>query len=138
MLASPPAAQVGGMPRRAAEGIELLADATRRQIVALIASRIRHPSDIARALGLSRPAVSRQLRLLIEAGLLRWRWSKIDRRMRVYVIDPEMQEPILAWLAGVDLRRARPAVRIWWSPPVRVHRCRHDARALTVDRDDFG
>lgn len=126
------------MPRRAAEGIELLADATRRQIVALIAGRIRHPSDIALALGLTRPAVSRQLRLLVEAGLLRWRWSRIDRRMRVYVVDAAMQEPILAWLAGVDIRRARPATQIWWSPPMRVHRLRHDARQLQVDRDDFG
>jgi DNA-binding transcriptional ArsR family regulator len=125
------------MPRRAAEGIELLADATRRQIVALIAGRIRHPSDIAHALGLSRPAVSRQLRLLVEAGLLRWRWSTIDRRSRVYAIEPAMQEPILAWLAGVDLRRVRPAVQILWSPPARVHRLKRDARQLTVDRDDF-
>ena len=125
------------MPRRAAEGIELLADATRRQIVALIAGRIHHPSDIAQALGLSRPAVSRQLRLLVQAGLLRWRWSLIDRRSRVYRIEPAMQEPILAWLAGVDLRRARPAIQIWWSPPMRVHRRRRDARELTVDRDDF-
>ena len=125
------------MPRRAAEGIELLADATRRQIVALIAARIRHPSDIASALGLRRPAVSRQLALLVNAGLLRWRRSTIDRRMRVYVIDPAMQEPILAWLAGVDLRRVRPAIRIWWSPPARVHRLRRDARELQVDRDDF-
>jgi DNA-binding IclR family transcriptional regulator len=125
------------MPRRAAEGIELLADATRRQIVALIAGRIRHPSDIALALGLSRPAVSRQLRLLVEAGLLGWRWSKIDRRMRVYFIDPSMQEPILAWLAGVDLRRARPAAQIWWSPPMRLPGRPRGARLLRVDRDDF-
>src|SRR5262245_48067048 len=115
------------MPRRRAEGIELLADATRRQIVALIAARVRHPSDIAQALALSRPAVSRQLRLLVEAGLLRWRRSTIDLRSRVYVIDPAMREPILAWLAGVDLRRARPPELIWWSPPMRVHRRRRDA-----------
>jgi DNA-binding transcriptional ArsR family regulator len=125
------------MPRRAGEGIELLADATRRQIVALIAGRIRHPSDIAEALGLSRPAVSRQLRLLVQAGLLRWRWSRIDRRSRVYVIDPAMQDPILAWLAGVDLRRVRPATKVWWSPPMRMHRRRRDVRELEVDRDDF-
>ena len=125
------------MPRRKAEGIELLADATRRQIVALIAGRIHHPSDIAQALGLSRPAVSRQLKQLVEAGLLRWRWSRIDLRSRVYVIDPAMQEPIMAWLAGVDIRRARPPVEISWSPPARAHRLRHHARQLRVDRDDF-
>lgn len=71
------------MPRRAAEGIELLADPTRRRILALIAGRVRHPADIAEALGLSRPATSRQLRLLTEAGLLRWTWSSIDRRSRL-------------------------------------------------------
>src|SRR5437870_1785284 len=119
------------MPRHAAQGIELLADATRRQIVALIAARIHHPSDIAQALSLSRPAVSRQLRLLVVAGLLRWRASLIDRRSRVYTIDPAMQEPILAWLAGVDVRRARPPIRISWSPPTRLHRRRHDARQLS-------
>jgi DNA-binding transcriptional ArsR family regulator len=125
------------MPRRAAQGIEVLADATRRQIVALIAGRIHHPSDIAEALGLKRPAVSRQLRVLLDAGLVRWRRSTIDRRSRVYVIDPAMKDPVLAWLAGVDLRRVRPPVQIWWSPPMRVHRLKRDARELTVDRDDF-
>lgn len=97
------------MPRRAAEGIELLADPTRRRIVALIAGRVRHPADIAEALELSRPATSRQLRLLIEAGLLRWTWSSIDRRSRMYLIDPALQGAIIAWLAGVDLRTVRPA-----------------------------
>jgi len=126
------------MPRHTPEGIELLADATRRQIVALIAARIRQPSDMASALGLSRPAVSRQLRLLTDAGLLRWRRSTIDRRSRVYVIETVMQDAILAWLAGVDLRRARPPVQIWWSPPMRVHRRAHEARRIGVDRDDFG
>jgi DNA-binding transcriptional ArsR family regulator len=124
------------MPKRAAEGIELLADPTRRRIVALIAGRVRHPADIAAALKLSRPATSRQLRLLTEAGLLRWTWSSIDRRSRIYVIASTMQEPIVAWLAGVDLRTVRPAIRPYWSPPRRVHRLRHDAREIAFDRDD--
>ena len=83
-------------------------------------------------------ATSRQLRLLTEAELLRWAWSRIDRRRRIYVIDPAMQEAIIAWLAGVDLRNVRPAFRASWSPPQRVHRLRHDARELAVDRDDVG
>ena len=58
------------MPRRMAEGIELLADPTRCRIVALIAAHIWHPADIAEVLGLSRSAVSRQLRILAVAGLL--------------------------------------------------------------------
>lgn len=70
------------MPARNGVGIELLADPTRRRIVALLASRVRRPTDIAAALGISTPAVSRQLRLLLLAGLLRWRWSLLDRRSR--------------------------------------------------------
>ena len=123
------------MPTRMAEGIEMLADPTRRRIVALLAARVWHPSDIAAAIGLGRPAVSRQLRLLTDAGLVRWRWSRVDRRSRDYFIDPMMQAPIIAWLAGVDLRNVRPIARPDWSPPQRVHRLRHDARALTFDHE---
>ena len=126
------------MPRRMAEGIELLADPTRRRIVALIAGRVWHPADIAAAIGLSRPAVSRQLGLLSSAGLVRWRWSQIDRRSRDYFIDPGMHEPMIAWLAGVDLRHVRPIVRPDWSPPMRVHRLRRDAHALSLEHEDNG
>ncbi|HEY8237820.1 MAG TPA: metalloregulator ArsR/SmtB family transcription factor [Candidatus Limnocylindrales bacterium] len=123
------------MPRRAAEGIELLADPTRRRIVALLAARVWRPADIADAIGLGRPAVSRQLRLLRSAGLVRWRWSVIDLRSRDYFIDPAMKDPIIAWLAGVDLRSIRPIFSPSWSPPARVHRRRHDAKELRVDRE---
>jgi len=75
-------------------------------MIALIALRVRTPSAIADELGLSRPATSRQLRLLTDAGLLRWRRSRLDRRSRYYVIDPAMHAPITAWLAGVDLGRS--------------------------------
>jgi hypothetical protein len=126
------------MPRRAAEGIELLADPTRRQIVALIANRVCHPADIAAAIQLRRPAVSRQLRLLTDAGLLRWRWSRIDLRSREYFIDPAMQPAIIAWLAGVDLRNVRPICRPDWSPPMRVRRQRRDVRALGLEHEGFG
>ena len=126
------------MPRCAAQGIELLADPTRRRIIALIAGRIWHPADIAEAIELSRPAVSRQLRLLTDAGLVRWRWSRIDLRSREYFVDPAMQPAIIAWLAGVDLRNVRPICRPDWSPPMRVHRRRRDVRALGLEHDGFG
>jgi DNA-binding transcriptional ArsR family regulator len=132
---SRPSSGVNAVPRRMAEGIELLADPTRRRIVALLAARVWHPADIASAIGLGRPAVSRQLSLLTAAGLIRWRRSGMDARSREYFIDPGMHDPIIAWLAGVDLRRVRPIVRPDWSPPPRVHRLRHDTRALTVNRE---
>jgi hypothetical protein len=74
-----------------AEGIELLADPTRRRIVALIAAHIWHPADIAEVLGLSRSAVSRQLRILAVAGLLEWHPSGFDGRSRIYLIPTKKQ-----------------------------------------------
>ena len=131
------------MPARNGEGIELLADPIRRRIVALVAGRVRRPADIAAALEISRPAVSRQLRLLVVAGLLRWRWSLLDRRSRDYFIDPSMEAPILAWLAGVDLRGVRAPIHPEWSRPVRVHGSRRigagvDVRDLKDRRGPYG
>ena len=120
------------MPARNGEGIELLADPTRRRIVALIAGRVRRPADLAAALEISRPAVSRQLRLLVLAGLIRWRWSLIDRRSRDYFIDPAMEAPILAWLAGVDLRSVRRPFHPAWSQPVRAHGSRRLSAGIDV------
>lgn len=124
------------MPHRRAEGIELLADPTRRRIVALIAARVWHPADMAVALKLTRSAVSRQLRILLIAGLVEWSRSEFDRRSRVYTLHPKMQGPILAWLAGVDLHRVRPRIRPEWSPPMRVHRLRHHAKRLPFGPDE--
>jgi DNA-binding transcriptional ArsR family regulator len=106
------------MPKRITHGIELLADPTRRRIVALIASGTRRPGAIADTIGLSRPATSRQLRLLVQAGLLRWTFDRFDLRGRLYVIDPAMEGPIIAWLAGVDLGRHPRHRHGWWSAPV--------------------
>jgi len=92
-----------GMPRRNGPGIALLADQTRRRIVALLALRPRRPSAIAHEVGLSRPATSRQLRLLREAGLVRMVRSRIDGRGYLYSIEPDSHGPITAWLAGTEV-----------------------------------
>lgn len=124
------------MPLRLAEGIELLADPTRRRIVGLIAGGVRRPFELAQALGLGRPAVSRQLRLLTEAGLLRWAWSRLDLRSRIYMIDPAWEGAIIVWLAGVDLRNVRPRFVPGWSPPIRPRPLHRVATRIAVDRDD--
>ena len=121
------------MPRRRAEGIELLADPTRRRIVALIAGEVQYPADIAQAIGLGRPTVSHHLRLLLDAGILRWRRFPNDGRNRRYFIDPAMAGPVIAWLAGVDLRSVNPMWHPAWSRPARIHRLRHAARAVAYD-----
>ena len=115
------------MPKRNGLGIALLADETRRRIVAMVAIRPRRPSSIAEELGLSRSATSRQLRLLKQAGLIRMMPFRADDRGSLYGIDPVAHGRITAWLAGTDVglendvttyvnprRSDRPA---WIRPP---------------------
>jgi DNA-binding transcriptional ArsR family regulator len=85
--------------------MELLADPTRRRIIGLLALRAMRPSTIATEIGLSRPATTRQLQLMVEAGLIRATRSYIDRRAILYSIDPRSHGPITAWLAGTEVGR---------------------------------
>ncbi len=96
------------MPKRNGHGIELLADPTRRAIVALLALRERQPSKIAQEIGLSRPATSRQLRLLRQARLISVRRHYVDGRKVLYFIEPRRLGQITAWLAGTEVGRAFP------------------------------
>jgi DNA-binding transcriptional ArsR family regulator len=93
------------MPRRNGAGIELLADPTRRRIIALLAVHPLRPSTIASEVCLSRPAVSRQLRLLRQAGLIVATRSRVDGRAVLYGIHPSRHGSITAWLAGTSVGR---------------------------------
>jgi DNA-binding transcriptional ArsR family regulator len=104
------------MPKRNGTGIDLLADPTRRRIVALLALNERRPSKLAAEIGLSRPATSRQLRLLQRAGLVAARRWYLDGRGLVYYIEPKRLGQIAAWLAGTEVGRAFPSVPDYYFP----------------------
>jgi DNA-binding transcriptional ArsR family regulator len=93
------------MPKRNGPGIELLADPTRRRIIAALAVSARRPSSLAAELGLSRPAISRQLRLLRDAGLIRTNRSLLDGRVVLYRLEPQRHGLVTAWLAGTGVGR---------------------------------
>jgi DNA-binding transcriptional ArsR family regulator len=97
------------MPKRNGSGIDLLADPTRRRIVALLALAHHRPSKLAAEIGLSRPATSRQLRLLARAGLISARRGYVDRRTVVYYIEPVRLGQIAAWLASTEVGRTLSA-----------------------------
>lgn len=99
------------------QALEALADPTRRRIVELLAERDRDAGEIASYFEVSRPAVSRHLRVLREHGLVQ---SRGLAQRRIYSLDPEPLEEIDAWLSkyrafwanrldalDVQLRRAR-------------------------------
>ena len=93
------------MPKRNGAGIELLADPTRRRIVAAVALRPRRPASLAAEIGLSRPATTRQLHLLEAAGLLRSSRFVADGRGVLFMINPRRHGQITAWLAGTEIAR---------------------------------
>ena len=75
------------------------------RIIALLAVRPRRPSTLASEIGLSRPATTRQLRLLRDAGLVRMHPSMLDGRVRLYDLEPRARGVITAWLAGTEVGR---------------------------------
>jgi DNA-binding transcriptional ArsR family regulator len=91
------------MPKHNGAGIALLADPTRRRIIQLIAVHPRRPSALAHEVGRSRPAISRQVRILREAGLIRELPVPHDRRGALFGLDPDNLGRIVAWLAGTEI-----------------------------------
>jgi DNA-binding transcriptional ArsR family regulator len=91
------------MPRRNGEGLALLADPTRRRLIAALAIRPFRPSTLADLLELNRSTVSRQLRLLDEAGLVVGTQMQADGRAYLYRINPFVHGRVTAWLAGTDV-----------------------------------
>src|SRR5512145_1245866 len=74
---------------------EALADPTRRRILDLLRERPRLVGDLVDLLEISQPGVSKQLRVLREAGLVRVRQ---DAQRRWYELRPEPLAEIDAWL----------------------------------------
>ena len=74
------------MARQAANPFDALADPHRRAILELLHSRERSVREIADELPITRPAVSRHLRLLKEAGLVT---SSAEGTRRLYRLHDE-------------------------------------------------
>jgi DNA-binding transcriptional ArsR family regulator len=75
---------------------EALAEPTRRRILDLLCEREHSVGDLVERLGLPQPGISRHLRVLREAGLVRVRQ---DAQRRLYRVRPEPLAELDAWLA---------------------------------------
>jgi DNA-binding transcriptional ArsR family regulator len=78
------------------EALAALADPTRRELLALLARGEQAAGELASRFPVSRPAISRHLRVLREAGLVRVR---SDGRQRFYALDPAPLRALDDWLA---------------------------------------
>jgi len=76
--------------------LEALADPTRRKIVELLATQDRNAGEIASHFRVSRPAVSRHLRVLREHGLVQ---TRAEGQQRIYSLDPAPLAELDEWLA---------------------------------------
>jgi DNA-binding transcriptional ArsR family regulator len=77
---------------------EALGDPNRRAIVELLGAGGRSVQEVADALPISRPAVSRHLRLLKEAGLVT---EQAQGTRRIYQLDDQGVEALEAFLRQV-------------------------------------
>lgn len=81
--------------------LDVLGDHTRRRLVALLASAPRPASELAQQLRVSRPAVSRHLRLLRSRGLVEEVPVPGDGRMRLCRLRPEPMAEVEQWAQQV-------------------------------------
>ena len=70
---------------RSAIAWDVLGDASRRQIMAVLADKPRAVGELAERLPISRPAVSQHLRVLKDAGVVT---DDVQGTRRVYRVDP--------------------------------------------------
>lgn len=80
-----------------ADLFEALADPTRLRVLELLSERERSAGELAEAFTVSRPAVSRHLRVLRDAGLVR---SRGEAQRRIYALDPLPLAELDDWLAS--------------------------------------
>lgn len=90
----------------------MLGDPTRRRVVELLSTGERTAGEIADAFPQSRPAMSRHLRLLREAGIVT---SRAEGTRRVYALNRAPLADLEQWLAqrldalDTELRRSNRA-----------------------------
>lgn len=79
-----------------------LADRNRRAVVDLLKQQPRRAGEIAAALSLTPPALSRHLRVLRRSGLIREEGVEEDARVRIYQLRKEPFDQLRGWLEEVE------------------------------------
>ena len=82
---------------------EALSDPTRRQVVQLLGKRPHRAGELARATGVSQPAMSRHLKILLTSGIIEDERVPDDARVRLFKLQPG---PLVAVQAFLDQLQA--------------------------------
>jgi DNA-binding transcriptional ArsR family regulator len=78
--------------------LQAISDVTRREVVTLLSEGPRRAGELADACGVSAPAMSKHLRVLLEAGVVVDGRVAEDARVRVFRLRPESVTALRAWL----------------------------------------
>jgi len=79
-----------------------LADPRRRRAVELLGRRPHSAGELAGALGLAPPAMSRHLKALKEGGLIEASYPGFDARVRIYRLKDGATDALKRWLAETE------------------------------------
>ena len=79
-----------------------LADPDRRRAVELLGQRPRRAGELADALKLPAPAMSRHLRELKQSGLVEETHPEFDARVRIYALKDGAMADLKKWLADTE------------------------------------
>ena len=90
-----------GMARAATtlDVFNAIAEPQRREILALLRTGERPVGEVAQALGLSQPGVSKHLRVLRDVGLVR---ARRLGKQRLYDLDARGLRPVHEWTGGFE------------------------------------
>lgn len=79
-----------------------LADPVRRRAVELLAVRPHRAGELAAALGLAAPAMSKHLRVLRQRGIVTEASPEFDARVRIYSLRSAPMADLRSWLASAE------------------------------------
>ena len=82
--------------------LSALSDPTRRAVVDLLRTQPRRAGELADALDMSAPALSRHLRVLRKSGVIIDDVVEEDARVRLYRLQPETFATLRGWLDEVE------------------------------------
>ncbi|MBA3464082.1 MAG: winged helix-turn-helix transcriptional regulator [Deltaproteobacteria bacterium] len=81
---------------------QALSDPARRGVIDLLRKQPRRAGDLADMLGLSRPSMSKHLRVLRTTGLIEPASDDADARAKIYRLRPEPFTQLREWLEDVE------------------------------------
>ena len=94
-------AQPGLKHRAVDDAFAALADPTRRAVIDLLQQRPYRAGELADALAMSPPALSRHLRVLRRSGLVADDEPEHDARVRLYRLRPEGFASLQDWVGAI-------------------------------------